>query len=198
MKVAIVKYNAGNVRSVVNCLNRFGINPVVTDDSEVLKQADRVIFPGVGEAGSAMTYLRERGLDEVIRSLKCPVLGICLGLQLMCSYSEENDTECMGIFDLPVRKFSPVGKVPHTGWNTVKSAGNKLIGGFGKDSYFYFVHSYFAELSEETKLVCNYFTDFSAGLHKKNFYGVQFHPEKSGRNGEFLIRKFLIGENINE
>ncbi len=191
MKVAIVKYNAGNVRSVIFCLNRLGITPLVTDRAEELNDADRVIFPGVGEAGSAMEFLKERGLDNIIRNLQCPVLGICLGMQLMCSYSEENDTECLGIFDQPVLKFSPLKKIPHTGWNTISDRGDSLIGELKGRNYFYFVHNYYAGVSRHTTLLCQYINEFSAGLCRDNFFAYQFHPEKSGIQGERLIKNFL-------
>lgn len=192
MKVAIVKYNAGNTASMLNALSRLGVPAVVTDDSAELGSADKVIFPGVGEASGAMRFLRERGLDTVIRELTQPVLGICLGMQLYCASSEENETECLGIVDLRVKRFA-VGelKVPHTGWNKVDAKEAKLFSGIGTDEYFYFVHGYFAETGDETTAVCTYGIPFSAAIEKNNFYGVQFHPEKSGDAGMEILKSFL-------
>jgi len=178
-------------------LQRMGIEPVVTDDPELLHSADRVIFPGVGEASTAMRYLRDHGLDEVIRSLKQPFLGVCLGLQLMCAYSEENDTECLGIFSEQVRRFPPLDKVPHMGWNTIRNVRSSLFSGavseedVGIPSYFYFVHSYYVSPGDHTIAECDYIVPFSAALKKDNFFGVQFHPEKSGNIGEQVLRSFL-------
>lgn len=191
MKVAIVKYNAGNVQSVIFALNRLGIEPEVTDDPEKLKAADKVIFPGVGEASSAMKYLKQRGLDEVLKSLTQPFLGICLGMQLMCKHSEENDTECLGIFDLNLKKFPPKEKVPHMGWNKIYNLKSPLTKGLGEDDYVYFVHSFYAELGKETSSTCNYINEFSSGLHKDNFFGFQFHPEKSGETGAKILKNFI-------
>jgi len=196
-RTAVVKYNAGNIHSMTCALQRMGIDPVVTDDPELLRSADRVIFPGVGEASSAMRYLRDHGLDEVIRSLKQPFLGVCLGLQLMCAYSEENDTECLGIFSEHVRRFPPLDKVPHMGWNTIKNVRSSLFSGVvseedvGIPSHFYFVHSYYASPGEHTIAECDYIVPFSAALKKDNFFGVQFHPEKSGKIGEQVLRNFM-------
>ncbi|GAB4495149.1 MAG: imidazole glycerol phosphate synthase subunit HisH [Saprospiraceae bacterium] len=198
MKIAIVKYNAGNVQSVLFALERLGVEAVWTDDPDELRSADRVIFPGVGEASSAMRYLRERGLDEVIRSLQQPVLGICLGLQLFCRYSEENDTTCLGIFDTDVRLFpshltshTPHLKVPHMGWNNLSHLRGALFEGVMEESFVYFVHSYYAEISPATVAATNYGVDFSAALQRDNFYAVQFHPEKSGPVGQQILRNFL-------
>lgn len=205
MKIAIVKYNAGNVQSVLFALERLGVEAVWTDDPDELRSADRVIFPGVGEASSAMRYLRERGLDEVIRSLEQPVLGICLGLQLFCRHSEENDTICLGIFDTDVRLFpshlashaSPLTphlsrlKVPHIGWNNLSHLRGALFEGVAEESFVYFVHSYYAEMNSAAVAKTNYGLDFSAALQRDNFYAVQFHPEKSGPVGQQILSNFL-------
>jgi len=191
MKIAIVNYNAGNVQSVIFALNRLGVTPELTNDPEKLRAADKVIFPGVGEASSAMKYLKERGLDKVLISLKQPFLGICLGMQLMCKHSEENDTECLGIFDLNLKKFPPKEKVPHMGWNKIYKLNSALTKGLDENDYVYFVHSFYAELGKETISTCNYIHEFSAGLHKDNFYGFQFHPEKSGDIGEQILKNFI-------
>ncbi len=192
MKVAIVKYNAGNTAAVANALERLGVEPVITDDGVTLRGADRVIFPGVGEASTAMAYLQELGLDEVIPSLKQPVLGICLGMQLLCESSEENDTRCLGVFPYRVRKFSSERvKVPHVGWNTIDVADSPLFGGMTGDQYVYFVHGYYVETGEQTTATCTYAELFSAGIGHANFYGVQFHPEKSGAVGQLILENFL-------
>jgi glutamine amidotransferase len=191
MKVAIVKYNAGNIHSVRLALNRLGVEPLVTDDPQALLSADRVIFPGVGEASTAMSYLRTRGLDEVLLRLQQPVLGICLGLQLLCSHSEENDTLGLGVFPVTVRKFPPEDKVPHMGWNSIDHLHGPLFEGVAEESYVYFVHSFFAELSEFTIARANYIVPFSAALQRDNYFAVQFHPEKSGKTGEKILRNFL-------
>jgi glutamine amidotransferase len=191
MKVAIVKYNAGNVQSVIFALNRLGIEPIVTDDPEKLRAADKVIFPGVGEASSAMKYLRERGLDKILLSLTQPFLGICLGMQLMCKHSEENDTDCLGIFDLNLKKFPPKEKVPHMGWNRIFDLKSPLTKGLTEKDYVYFVHSFYAEKGDETISTSDYIIEFSAGLHKDNFYGFQFHPEKSGETGAKILKNFI-------
>lgn len=191
MKVAILKYNAGNVLSVAHALNRFGIEPLLTDNPDELRTADRIIFPGVGEASTAMRYLRERGLDLLFNEFRQPVLGICLGLQLMCSYSEENHTTCLGIFPNTVRMFPPDLKVPHMGWNTLNEPRSALLTGIEPDSYVYFVHSYYADLSDHTIARCDYSAAFSAGLHRDNFYALQFHPEKSGETGARILKNFL-------
>jgi imidazole glycerol-phosphate synthase subunit HisH len=189
--IAIVQYNAGNIRSVQNALRRLGCESLVTDVPEEIRGADKVIFPGVGEAGTAMQYLRERGLDEVIRSLRQPVLGICLGLQLMCKHSEEGDTSCLGIFDAAVRKFPPGEKVPHIGWNNFTQAGGRLLSGIPPGADCYYVHSYYAALCPDTSAVCDYILPFSAGLEKDNFFALQFHPEKSAATGEKILQNFL-------
>ena len=200
MKVAIIKYNAGNVQSVLYALQRLGIHAFVTDVHEEIKSADKVIFPGVGNALSAMEYLKSRNLDELIRSLQQPVLGICLGLQLLCESSEEGDTQCLGIFKTTVKKFDsdvfqnknlvPV-KIPHMGWNTIRNLSSPLMEGLSEESFVYFVHSYYADVCDETIAATEYINPFSAALHKNNFYGVQFHAEKSAATGERILSNFL-------
>lgn len=190
MNVTIIKYNAGNIRSVLFALERLGVNAVVTDDADTIQQSSHVIFPGVGAANSAMPYLKERGLDQLIRSLKQPFLGICLGMQLMCKHSEEGDTECLGIFDIPVVKFTQ-GKVPHMGWNSIEQLKSPLMNSVSENDYCYFVHSYYAQQSKEAIAITNYGVPFSSALHKDNFYGVQFHPEKSAAVGEQILKNFL-------
>lgn len=191
MKLAIVKYNAGNIQSVLYALERIGMEAVVTDDHAELQLADKVIFPGVGEASSAMSYLKERELDKLIKGLTQPVLGICLGMQLMCTHSEENDTECLGLFDTEVKKFTGQLKIPQIGWNLVQEGKPPLFAGMQQDPYCYFVHSYYAALCEETAAVTEYGVRFSSALQKGNFYGVQFHPEKSAAVGEQLLKNFI-------
>jgi imidazole glycerol-phosphate synthase subunit HisH len=191
MNIAIVKYNAGNIQSMELALTRLGLKPIITDDPDLLKKADKVIFPGVGEASTAMNYLTSRGLDVVLKSLKQPFLGVCLGMQLMCRHSEENDTNCLGIFDLNVKKFPPIEKVPHMGWNTITHLKSPLLKELNESDYVYFVHSYFAELGDETSCQTNYIHPFSAGLQKNNFYGFQFHPEKSGEIGAKILKNFI-------
>ena len=189
--IAIVKYNAGNITSVQNALERLGYSSMVTDDPKLIQQAEKVIFPGVGEASSAMQYLREKGLDEVIKNLTQPVLGICLGQQLLCRFSEEGNTDCLGVFDTTVKKFEPKLKVPHMGWNTLETKNSELYNGISSEENFYFVHSYYAEISQETTAVCDYIVPFSASMQKNNFYATQFHPEKSSQAGEQLLLNFL-------
>ncbi|NNT70963.1 imidazole glycerol phosphate synthase subunit HisH [Flavobacterium sp. IMCC34852] len=189
--IAIVKYNAGNITSVKNAVERLGYSCVVTDDKNLLQQAKKVIFPGVGEASSAMKYLREKGLDEVIKNLKQPVLGICLGQQLLCQFSEEGDTECLGVFEATVKKFEPKLKVPHMGWNNISGLNSILYDGISTEENFYFVHSYYAEISQESTAVCDYIVPFSASMQKDNFHATQFHPEKSSSVGEQLLLNFL-------
>lgn len=189
--IAIVKYNAGNITSVKNAVERLGFSCVVTDDENRLKSAEKVIFPGVGEASSAMEYLKNKGLDEVIKNLTQPVLGICLGQQLMCQFSEEGNTECLGIFDVNVKKFEPKLKVPHMGWNTLSNLKSALYNEISTDENFYFVHSYYAEISAETTAICDYIIPFSASMQKNNFYATQFHPEKSSDAGEKILLNFL-------
>ena len=207
MNVAIVKYNAGNIYSVVNALRRLGVEPLLTDDAEQLQKADRVLFPGQGEARGAMEYLKARRLDEVIKNLKQPVFGICVGQQLLCKHSEEGDVDCIGIFDAEVKRFSPTrheDKVPCMGWNALDVRCKKVEGrgemenvkcsifeGLGDDPYVYFVHSYYVPLCEDTAAIADYIQPYSAALQKDNFYACQFHPEKSGRVGEQIIKNFL-------
>lgn len=193
MQVAVVKYNAGNIYSVMNALKRLGVEPLLTDDANILQQADRVLFPGQGEASGAMAYLREHGLDRVIRSLTQPVLGICIGQQLLCRHSEEGDVDCLGIFDADVKRFSPTRheeKVPCMGWNKIYDTKSDIMTGV-EGQYVYFVHSYYVPLCDETIAVADYVQPYSAALHKDNFYTTQFHPEKSGSIGERIIRNFL-------
>lgn len=189
--IAIVKYNAGNTRSVQNALNRLGYDSIVTDNIETLINADKVIFPGVGQASTAMTYLKERGLDQVIKNLTQPVLGICLGLQLLCSESEEGNTKCFGVFQNKVRRFEETDLVPHMGWNDINSLQGELFNGIETGEDMYFVHSYYAVLSKQTTAICDYITPFSASLMKDNFYATQFHPEKSAGIGEKILLNFL-------
>lgn len=194
MNVAIVKYNAGNIYSVVNALKRMGIDPVLTDDAELLKKADRVLFPGQGHAAEAMDYLKSHRLDEVIRDLKQPVFGICVGQQLLCKHSEEGDVDCIGIFDAEVKRFQPEkheDKVPCMGWNKLYDLKSPLMANLGTDPYVYFVHSYYVPLCEETIATADYVLPYSASMHKKNFYTCQFHPEKSGKVGEQILENFL-------
>ena len=193
MNVAIVKYNAGNIYSVVNALRRMGIEPTLTDDPELLSKADRVLFPGQGEARGAMEYLKARRLDEVIRDLKQPVFGICVGQQLLCSHSEEGDGDCIGIFDAEVKRFKPErheDKVPCMGWNKLYDTKSPLMDGI-EGGYVYFVHSYYVPLCADAIATADYILPYSASMHKNNFYACQFHPEKSGRTGERIIRNFL-------
>ena len=214
MNLVIIKYNAGNIQSVLYALNRVGIDAIVTDNKDTIAAADKVIFPGVGEASTAMNYLKERQLDNFIKELKQPVLGICLGMRLMCSYSEENNTDCLGIFDEKVKKFKNINsiiesdlystplslgegqgerlyKVPQMGWNNIYNLKSPLFNGIKEDSYSYFVHSYYASLGEDTIATTDYILPYSAALHKDNFYGVQFHPEKSAVVGEAILKNFI-------
>ena len=189
--IAIVKYNAGNIRSVQNALDRLGVSSLLTDDPDELKSADKVIFPGVGEAGTAMAYLKERKLNKVLIRLKQPFLGICLGMQLMCLHSEEKDTPCLGIFEEKVKKFPPKGLIPHIGWNDFSRCDGSLFAGLANSDNFYFVHSYYVEKGEHTISETEYLIPFTSALHKDNFYGVQFHPEKSANVGRKLLENFL-------
>jgi len=194
MKIRVVKYNAGNVHSVMNAIERLGFEAVVTDDPEELISADKVIFPGVGEASTAMVYLKQRKLDSLIRDLKQPVLGICLGMQLLCLHSDENDTDCIGIFDELVKKFIPEDrsiKVPQIGWNTIFELKTPLFSNITENAYVYSVHSYYVSYGQHTIATCDYSTRYSAGLKKENFYGVQFHPEKSADTGLQVLKNFI-------
>lgn len=197
MNIVIIKYNAGNIESVNNALNRLGINAIITANPEEIKNADKVIFPGVGEASTTMNYLRKHQLDELIVSLTQPVLGICLGLQLMCSHSEEGDTKCMGIFEEKVKRFVPkpgeefITKVPHMGWNAISNLKSLIFSPDIDNQYVYFVHSYYASVGNHTAATCDYIVPFSAALHKDNFYATQFHPEKSGTVGAKILENFL-------
>ena len=194
MNVAIVKYNAGNIYSVVNALRRMGIEPLLTDDAEQLKAADCVLFPGQGHAAEAMDYLKARRLDEVIRDLKQPVFGICVGQQLLCKHSEEGDADCIGIFDAEVKRFMPQqheDKVPCMGWQNLYDLKSPLFEGLGNEPYVYFVHSYYVPVCKETIATADYILPYSASMHKDNFYTCQFHPEKSGQVGEKILENFL-------
>ncbi|AZA59897.1 imidazole glycerol phosphate synthase subunit HisH [Chryseobacterium indoltheticum] len=189
--IAILKYNGGNVSSVQNALNRLGVESIITDDFDLIRKADKVIFPGVGEASSTMKILKEKGLDQLIPTLKQPVLGICLGMQLMCKNNEEGNTVGMGIFDCNVKKFPSLDLVPHMGWNTVSDLKSPLFSEISEEDDLYFVHSFYCELSENTTSVCDYILPFSASLQKDNFFATQFHPEKSGKVGNKMLENFL-------
>ncbi len=193
MKVVIIKYNAGNIRSVLFALERIGVNAIVTDDHDEIRSADRVIFPGVGEASSAMIYLKEKGLDQLICSLTQPVLGICLGMQLMCKFSEENNTNCLGIFNETVKRFTETTgfKIPQIGWNNIQGLKSALFDKINENSYMYFVHSYYVESCANSIAQTDYITEFSSALHINNFYAVQFHPEKSGEAGQQILENFI-------
>lgn len=193
MEVAIIDYNAGNVQSVLFAMERMGVEAILTDDHQAIRSARRVIFPGVGEASTTMAFLRDRGLDDVIRGLTQPVLGICLGMQLLCEHSEENDTPCLGLIPQQVRRFRPQHreKVPHMGWNSIKELHNGVFSPELEGEYVYFVHSFYVEKGPHTTAVCDYITPFSAGVQKDNFFATQFHPEKSGKVGEQILRNFL-------
>lgn len=195
MNVVIVKYNAGNIQSVQYALERIGASALVTDDHELIRSADKVIFPGVGEASTAMHYLQSRSLDVLLKGLQQPVLGICLGMQLMCKHSEENDTDCMDIFDEQVKLFQPEKsaglKVPQIGWNTIRDLSTPLFKDVPENSFCYFVHGYYASKGEHTIATTDYVQPYSAALHRDNFYGVQFHPEKSALEGEKILHNFL-------
>ncbi len=194
MQIAIIKYNAGNIYSVDYALKRLGVSAIVTSDKEQIAKADKVIFPGVGEAGTTMKHLRATGLDKLIVDLKQPVLGICLGMQLMCRYSEEGDANCLGIFDTEVKRFNPQrheDKVPHMGWNNFSEIKGRLFEGLKPEDYVYFVHSFYVPVNEYTVATSDYILPFSAALEKNNFYATQFHPEKSGKVGAKILKNFL-------
>ncbi len=194
MNIAIVKYNAGNIRSVVNALSRLGVEAEITDEAAKLRSADKVIFPGQGEASTAMHYLRQHGLDSVIRSLKQPVLGICIGQQLLCRHSDEGDVDCIGVFDANVTKFAPTrheDKVPQMGWNSLHNLKSPLFQGIDEGQYVYFVHSYYVPLGDYTIATTDYVLPYSAAIQKDNFFATQFHPEKSGSIGEQILKNFL-------
>lgn len=189
--IAIIKYNAGNTQSVENAVRRLGYNCIITNDAAEIIKADKVIFPGVGEAASAMKYLKDKNLDKLLPNLKQPVLGICLGMQLMCRFSEEGNTQGLGIFDIEVKKFPPAEKVPHMGWNNLKNLKGLVFKSITPEDDVYFVHSYYAELSQYTSAECDYIVRYSAALQKDNFYAMQFHTEKSGVVGEQILKNFL-------
>jgi glutamine amidotransferase len=192
MKLAIIRYNAGNIQSVSFALERLGVEFTITDNAEEILSADKVLFPGVGEASTTMAYLRDRKLDQLIKKLTQPVLGVCLGMQLMCSFSEENNTTCLGIFDEQVKRFQPGGdmKVPHMGWNQL-TLKNSWLDRRLENMNVYFVHSYYVPVNKYTSAVTPYIADFSAAMHRDNFYAVQFHPEKSAQAGELVLKSFL-------
>lgn len=191
MKIAIIKYNAGNIQSVAFALERLGVKPLITDDPETIRKADKVIFPGVGEASSTMKYLQKMELDNLIPDLKQPVLGICLGMQLMCRFSFEGNTPCLGIFDMKVEKFPPINKVPHVGWNSITNLKSELFKGIPDNSHVYFVHSFYVDQSPYSIAECNYGNLFSAAIQKNNFFATQFHPERSGKTGEIILKNFI-------
>lgn len=189
--IAIIKYNAGNTKSVENAVRRLGYDCMITDDPTLIKSANKVIFPGVGEASTAMTYLKQNGLDQLIVSLQQPVLGICLGLQLMCKSSEEGNTNCLGIFNATVKKFPALDIVPHMGWNNLVATKGPLFNHVTNANDVYFVHSYYAEVCDDTAATCNYILPFSAAMQKNNFFATQFHTEKSAETGELILNNFL-------
>ena len=193
MRVAVIDYNAGNTKSVYFALQRLGIDADFTRDHALIKEADKVIFPGVGEASTTMEFLREHKLDALIRSLTQPVFGICLGMQLLCNHSEENNTDCLGIFDAQVKRFQPQEneKVPHMGWNKINTLKKPLFSEAQEDQHVYFVHSYYVEFTEDTTATCHYVKDFSAAMQRDNFFATQFHPEKSGPVGAEILKQFL-------
>lgn len=194
MNIVIIKYNAGNIFSVEHAFKRLGVEATVTADQELIRSADKVVFPGVGEASSTMQYLQQSGLDKLIPALQQPVLGICLGMQLMCSHSEEGDVDCLNIFDAEVKRFLPQkheDKVPHMGWNTIKNVGSNIFDASLENQFVYFVHSYYVALSKHTIATTDYIQPFSAAIHRDNFYATQFHPEKSGSIGERILKNFI-------
>jgi len=196
MNIKMIKYNAGNIQSVLYALERIGVVAEVTDDAEKIKSADKVIFPGVGEASSAMQSLKEKNLDKLIRDLKQPVLGICVGMQLLCQHSEENNTDCIGVFPVKVKKFTGNGiKVPQVGWNEIHDLRTELFKGIPEKSFIYNVHSYYAEDSDFTIAKCNYGIEYAAAIKKDNFFGLQFHTEKSAEIGEKILKNFIDGNN---
>lgn len=192
MKAVIIKYNSGNVQSVLFALERIGVNGIISDDPQEISSADKVIFPGVGEASSAMKFLKDKKLDMLIRNLKQPTLGICLGMQLMCRHSEEGNTDCLGLFSLAVKQFKGDLKVPQIGWNTIYDLQGKLFDGIKENEFMYFVHGYYAELGNDTVAKTNYINNYSSALNKDNFYGVQFHPEKSSDAGQKILENFIM------
>jgi glutamine amidotransferase len=193
MKVVVIKYNAGNIRSVLFALERIGVNAIVSDNHDEIRSADRVIFPGVGEASSAMKYLKEKELDTLICSLTQPVLGICLGMQLMCKHSEENNTDCLGIFDQQVKLFPTDGfKIPQIGWNNITKLKSDIFRNVDENAYMYFVHSYYVEKCDNAIALTDYISEYSSAVHKNNFYAVQFHPEKSGDAGQKILENFIF------
>ena len=191
MKVVIIKYNAGNIQSVLFALERLGVHAIVSDDPHIIRSADKLIFPGVGEASSAMQYMEERGLDQLVKNAAQPVLGICLGMQLLCKFSEEGNTRCIGLFDHTVKKFTGNAKVPQIGWNNIYGTQPSLFKGIEENAFVYFVHSYYAALGPDTAATTDHIIPFSSALEKDNFYGVQFHPEKSSSAGVAFIHAFL-------
>ncbi|MDR2384683.1 MAG: imidazole glycerol phosphate synthase subunit HisH [Tannerella sp.] len=195
MKVAIIKYNAGNIRSVDYGLRRRGVTPLITDDVEIIRSCDKVVLPGQGEAGVTMAYLKEKGLDVLIKTLRQPVLGICIGMQILCSRSEESGgTQCLGIFEAEVKKFvaqKHEDKIPHTGWNSLSDMKGEIFTDISDNQYAYFVHSYYIPVNNNTVATCNYILPFSAAMQKNNFYATQFHPEKSGSAGEIILENFI-------
>ena len=190
-KIAIIDYNAGNVQSVYYALKRIGVEANITSNHQEIKNADKVIFPGVGEATSTMNYLNKSGLNVLIPKLEQPVLGICLGMQLLCSYTEEGKTDCLNIFPNKVKRFTGNEKIPHIGWNSISNLKGKLFKDIKEDAYVYFVHSFYAEMQIGTIATCNYMDEFSAAIQKNNFYAVQFHPEKSGNTGQQILKNFI-------
>lgn len=194
MSIAIIKYNAGNIFSVNSALKRLGVEATITDDKDLIRKADKVIFPGVGEAGATMSYLREHGLDTLIMNLTQPVLGVCVGMQLLCKHSEESDVDCLGIFDSEVKRFRPTDqchKIPHMGWNTIQNVKNPLFDNSLENQFMYFVHSYYVPVNENTIATTDYIDPFSAAIQKDNFYATQFHVEKSGCVGESILKNFF-------
>lgn len=191
MKTAIIKYNAGNIQSVAFALERLGVKPIITNDPDIISKADKVIFPGVGQASTTMNYLRQTKLNELIPKLTQPFLGICLGMQLMCTYSLEGNTPCLGVFDELIQKFPSANKIPHVGWNKIYNLQGPLFKDLSKDSFVYFVHSYYADQSQYSIAECNYIKPFSAALQKNNFFATQFHPERSGKTGEIILKNFI-------